>query len=189
MNFDLDARSNRLEKEQLKRREDARKKRDKELILKANAQRLDEELRELNVKRKLEAEEFEIERQRLEDEERQLTGDINYKEILKPISIQGEDDKVILPESALEILSSQDFFGKGAAVFQLTLTMAGDLFKRHDYEHFNEEASTASMIKFDCYLVLHTSCLDNTLPSRYFLNRWYHYYNSLRSERIQCRPW
>ena len=127
MNFDLDARSNRLEKEQQKRREDARKKREKELIIKANVQRLDEELRELNLKRKLEAEESEIEKQRLEEEERQLTGNINYKETLKPLNIEGEDDKVTLPESALQSLSSQDSFGKGAAVFQLTLTMAGNL--------------------------------------------------------------
>ena len=126
MNFEFDARSSRLEKEQLERREDARKKREKELIIKANVQRLDEELRELNVKRKLEAEEFEIERQRLEDEERLLTGNINYKDILKALNIEGEDDRVTLPESALESLSSQDSFGKGAAVFQLTLTMAGN---------------------------------------------------------------
>ena len=126
MNFDLDLRSNRLEKEALKRREEARKKREKELASKANVQRMDEELRELNQKRKLEAEELEIERQRLEDEERQLTGGIDYKETLSPLPIEGEDDKVILPESALQTLSSQDSFGKGAAVFQLTITNSGE---------------------------------------------------------------
>ena len=80
MNFDLDVRSKRLEKEHLKLREDARKKREKDLISRANMQKLDEELRELNQKRKLEAEELEIERQRLEDEENQLTGGIKFQD-------------------------------------------------------------------------------------------------------------
>jgi hypothetical protein len=125
MNFDLDVRSKRLEKEHLKLREDARKKKEKEMISRANLLRLDEELRELNQKRKLEAEELENDRERLEDEENQLTGGIKYNETLAIVAIDGEDDKVILPESALQILSSQDAFGKGAAVFQLSVTNTG----------------------------------------------------------------
>lgn len=125
MNFDLDVRSKRLEKEHMKLREDARKRKEKELVSKANLMRLDEELRELNQKRKLEAEELENERERLEDEENQLTGGIKYNETLTFVAIDGEDDKVILPESALQILSSQDAFGKGAAVFQLSVTNTG----------------------------------------------------------------
>lgn len=125
MNFDLDVRSKRLEKEHLKLREDARKKKEKDLISRANLMRLDEELRELNQKRKLEAEELESERERLEDEENQLTGGVKYNETLKSVAVDGEDDKVILPESALQILSSQDAFGKGAAVFQLSVTNTG----------------------------------------------------------------
>jgi hypothetical protein len=125
MNFDLDVRSKRLEKEHLKLREDARKKKEKEKISRANLMRLDEELRELNQKRKLEAEELENDRERLEDEENQLTGGIKYNETLALVAIDGEDDKVILPESALQILSSQDAFGKGAAVFQLSVTDTG----------------------------------------------------------------
>ena len=125
MNFDLDVRSKRLEKEHLKLREDARKKREKDLISRANMQKLDEELRELNQKKKLEAEELEIERQRLEDEENQLTGGIKFQDKLELVVVEGEDDKVILPESALLTLSSQDSFGRGAAVFQLTVTSEG----------------------------------------------------------------
>jgi hypothetical protein len=125
MNFDLDVRSKRLEKEHLKLREDARKKKEKEKISRANLMRLDEELRELNQKRKLEAEELENDRERLEDEENQLTGGIKYNETLALVAVDGEDDKVILPESALQILSSQDAFGKGAAVFQLSVTDTG----------------------------------------------------------------
>lgn len=125
MNFDLDVRSKRLEKEHMKLREDARKKREKELVSRANLMRLDEELRELNQKRKLEAEELQNEKERLEDEENQLTGGIKYNETLIFVAIEGEDDKVILPESALQSLTSQDAFGKGAAVFQLTVTNAG----------------------------------------------------------------
>lgn len=36
MNFDLNVRSKNLEKEQIKRREDAKKRREKEILLKAN---------------------------------------------------------------------------------------------------------------------------------------------------------
>ena len=42
MNFDLDVRSKRLEKEHMKLREDARKKKEKELVSRANMMRLDE---------------------------------------------------------------------------------------------------------------------------------------------------
>ena len=54
-----------------------------------------------------------------------MTGGIKYNETLTFVAIDGEDDKVILPESALQILSSQDAFGKGAAVFQLSVTNTG----------------------------------------------------------------
>jgi hypothetical protein len=122
MNFDLNVRSSRLEKEQIKRREDAMKRREKDVQSRLNQQKMDLELGELKQKRKIELEENELEKQRLEDEETQLTGGINFKETLIAYSIEGEDDKVILPESALETLTSQDSFGKGAAVFQLTVT-------------------------------------------------------------------
>ena len=125
MNFDLDIRSNRLQKEHLKLREDARKKREKELILRANCKKRDEEQRELNIKRKLQEEEDEIERQEHEEEEAQLTGGIKYKQLLTVVAIEGEDDKAVLPESTLESLTAQDSFGKGAAVFQLTVTSDG----------------------------------------------------------------
>lgn len=125
MNFDLDIRSNRLQKEHLKLREDARKKREKELISRANSKKRDEEQRELNIKRKLQEEEDEIERQEHEEEEAQLTGGIKYKQLLTVVAIEGEDDKAVLPESALESLTAQDSFGKGAAVFQLLVTSNG----------------------------------------------------------------
>jgi hypothetical protein len=128
MNFDLDIRSNRLQKEHLKLREDARKKREQELISRANCKKRDDEQRELNMKRKLQEEEDEIERQEREEEEAQLTGGIKYKQMLAVVGIEGEDDKAVLPESALESLTAQDSFGKGAAVFQLTLTLNG----KHD---------------------------------------------------------
>lgn len=108
------------------RRNDAKKKRDKEQLSRITQQKHEEELRELGQKRKTEMEESEMERQRIEDEERQLTGGIDYQERLIPIPIEGEDDKVTLPESALEKLSSQDSFGKGAAVFQIIVTNSGN---------------------------------------------------------------
>jgi hypothetical protein len=124
--MDFNSSVSKIEKEQQKRRDDAKKKREKEQLSRIAQQKHEEELRELGQKRKTEMEEAEMERQRVEDEERQLTGGIDYQERLIPIPIEGEDDKVILPESALEKLSSQDSFGKGAAVFQITVTNSGN---------------------------------------------------------------
>jgi hypothetical protein len=125
MNFDLHSRSSRLEKEQAKRREEAKKKREQELKAQAEKKRAEEELAELARKRKIEAEIAEEQRRLEEEADLVLTGGIKYKESFSDFfSIKdSEDDKIILPESALQELTSQDAFGSGAAVFELSLKL------------------------------------------------------------------
>ena len=59
-------------------------------------------------KRKIEQEEAERQRRALAAVERSLTGGISFTRTLIPYEIDGEDDKVILPEEALSELISQD---------------------------------------------------------------------------------
>jgi hypothetical protein len=124
MNFDFDSRTSRLEKDQAKRREEAKKKREIELRQQAEKKRIEDELTELARRRKIEAELAEELRRAEEEAESALTGGVKYKEAFSQFFAikDSEDDKIILPETALQELTAQEAFGRGAAVFQITLS-------------------------------------------------------------------
>ena len=122
MNFDFDNRASKLEKDAAKRRDDAKRRKDRELQQQAIARQHEEDMAELMRLRKLEEEEKESERQRLIAAERALTGGVEYVATLIPYATEGEDDKVLLPETALGHLTTQDAFTNGPAMFQLTVS-------------------------------------------------------------------
>ena len=124
MNFDFDNRASKLEKDAAKRREDAKRRKEREFQQQAIARQHEEEMAELMRLRKLEEEEKESERQRLIAAERALTGGVEYTATLIPYATEGEDDKVLLPETALGHLTTQDAFTNGPAMFQLTVSDA-----------------------------------------------------------------
>eukprot|EP01032_Pedospumella_encystans_P020295 gene20295-23057_t len=117
--IDLDLRSSKLEKEQQKRLDDARKKRAKEVQQQREHAKRELEMAERAAQRRAELEKEEMARQIAEDDERRITGGIRFLHSLKPYLIEGEDDKVILPEDCLTELTQQDAFGRGALTFQL----------------------------------------------------------------------
>lgn len=117
--IDLDLRSSKLEKEQQKRLDDARKKRAKEVQQQREHAKRELEMAERAAQRRAELEQEEMARQMAEDDERRITGGIRFLHSLKPYIIEGEDDKVILPEECLTELTQQDAFGRGALTFQL----------------------------------------------------------------------
>ena len=125
MNFDFDNRASKLEKDAAKRRDDAKRRKEREVQQQAIARQHEEEMAELMRLRKLEEEEKESERQRLIAAERALTGGVEYVATLIPYATEGEDDKVLLPETALGYLTTQDAFTNGPAMFQLTVSNAG----------------------------------------------------------------
>jgi hypothetical protein len=117
--IDLDLRSGRMEKEQQKRREEAKKKKAREAELQRLQAQREKEQALLAVQRREEMEKLEMERQLAKEEENRLTGGIQFKKQLIPYAVDGEDDKVLLPEDCLTDLSQQDAFGRGAAMFEL----------------------------------------------------------------------
>lgn len=124
--IDLDLRSNKFDKEQQKRRDEAKRKKAKEMESQKEQARREQELAVRAAQRREELEQAEMAKQLAEDEERSLTGGIRFAHSLKPYLIDGEDDKVILPEVCLTELTQQDAFGRGALTFQLSHFLASN---------------------------------------------------------------
>ncbi|CAM9980742.1 unnamed protein product, partial [Phaeothamnion confervicola] len=125
MEFDFGNRGSRLQKEQEKRKADARQRLAKEKAAKEEARRHAEALEAQIRSRKLEQIRQEEEVRRLEEEERRKTGGITYKETLRVVSANGEGDKIVLPTSALASLSEQDAIALGPMFFELIVPSSG----------------------------------------------------------------
>lgn len=123
--IDLDLRSSRFDKDQQKRRDEAKRKKAKEVELQKEQARREAELAARAAQRRDELEQAEIAKQLSIDAENMLTGGVKFSHNLKPYLIEGEDDKVILPEACLTELTQQDAFGRGALSFQLSHAISG----------------------------------------------------------------
>ena len=123
MDFDLNSRSSRLEKEQQKRRDNAKKKLEAERRLVEEHDKLQRKLAFEAAARKEEAERLIQEKYFQEQERLQLTGGIDFTiDGLIAYQIEGEDDKVVLPENCLHDLINQDAPSKGPMLFQLVIS-------------------------------------------------------------------
>ena len=119
--FDLESRLSRIEKEQTKRRQDAKKKLQSEQQMQLRIEE-DRVRREMDSQRRKEEAEREEARLRWEaEEELSVTGGVAYESILEAYAMEGDDDKVKLPEDVLQRLSSQDAFSRGALTFRLQM--------------------------------------------------------------------
>jgi hypothetical protein len=119
--MDFNQSSKRLEAEQAKRRQEAKRKLDKEKI--AIAQQKKWELEEALLR----AEKQKVELQRAEEErilkeqELILTGGISFEESYDAACNEElEEDRICLPESALMNLSNQDAISKGVILFSIS---------------------------------------------------------------------
>mmetsp|Transcript_11107 Transcript_11107/g.18639 ORF Transcript_11107/g.18639 Transcript_11107/m.18639 type:complete len:239 (-) Transcript_11107:2071-2787(-) len=118
--IDLDLRSNRLEKEQQKRKDDAKKKRLRESALRREQEKREKDLAARAAQQREEREQAEIAKALADEQERILTGGVRFLNTLQPFFIEGDDDKVTLPENCLEELSQQDALIHGALTFRLS---------------------------------------------------------------------
>lgn len=113
-------RESKFEKEQKARREVLKKKKADEERRKRVFEAREAELEAMRQKRREEEDAKKEEEERVRLEEEALTGGVYFNVGgLSAYSIEGEDDKVILPESCLVDLSNLDVFGKGPVQLRL----------------------------------------------------------------------
>eukprot|EP01041_Mallomonas_annulata_P010420 gene10420-21729_t len=122
MDIELLSRSSRWEISMKNEKEAARKKKEKELNEKRKREKLEQETRELNERRAAEREIAEAAAEEERQKEFHLTGGIKFSERLQPVLLEdAEDDKIVLPQSALESLNSQDALSAGVLMFRITV--------------------------------------------------------------------
>jgi len=131
VDFDFNRGASKLEKDQQKRREEARKKRLTEERLRKEKQERDEALIAFK-KAELERQQAALLLKELADrQELNLTGGINLQRTftfgyIYLAESETDDDKIILPEDCLQELSQQDAFSFGPMTFMLTNTNVPD---------------------------------------------------------------
>ena len=119
--MDFIASAGKLEKEQARRREEAKKRLEEEKRA-AERQRArvaaEAQLRADILRREQEAAELKLQ---MEERELALTGGIRYEETLLAFTRDDlEEDRVCLPQQALETLNSQDAMSNGVMLFQMS---------------------------------------------------------------------
>jgi hypothetical protein len=166
--MDLDFRAQKLEKEAEQRRKAAARKRESELKKIKEQEEREEQLRQQREEQlKLLAQ---LEEERLEKERLDMIKTAGIKlrvENLIPYDIEGEDDKIILPESCLSQLTSQDAFTLGACLFEL-IDQNGNVITHCGVREFNaDENSIGIPPKIKNTLASKTNRTINTLTIRY----------------------
>ena len=127
MEFHLDRADKKLKDERKLREQKRKAEAAKQRILKEKARKQAEEMEQrLAVARLKKQQEIE-EAERRKMEEDLLTGGIQYGEVLRATALDdnGSSDKVVLPQSALEKLTSAGVFDQGGAMFFELTTREG----------------------------------------------------------------
>lgn len=122
MDMDLNTRSAKWKREQDKLKERARRQQQTEALKRAAAEKARLEMEAAQAEKRLERLR---EQERLEQaalEEQRLTGGIKYLQLLAPVPIASDGDKISLPVAALEELNPQNAFDLGVFTFELSTT-------------------------------------------------------------------
>ena len=117
--MDFEVRAKKLEIEQQKRRDAIKKQKEREERLLNQQRDREEKEREEAIIRQEKSEELKLEKERIENEEYKKTGGVKFKMTLKPVLIEFEDDKIIMPESALIELNQLDAMSYGVLLFEI----------------------------------------------------------------------
>eukprot|EP00953_Heterococcus_sp_UTEX-ZZ885_P005887 3644-Heterococcus_DN1.PRE.2 len=125
VDFDLGSRGTKLKAEQERRLRDARKKLEQERRAKAAADAHAAEVQAQLKQKRLEQLRKEEEERRLAQELQRRTAGISYSETLQAVPSKGDGDKITLPTSALQALTSQDATGLGPMLFELSIPAKG----------------------------------------------------------------
>lgn len=148
--MDFDLRANKLQKQSDARIFEAKKKRERELALQ-NEQRLREEKlrKEREEIARLTAEHEQIEYERKLEEEQflfQKSGGILFEiHNLIPYQIEGEDDKVILPESCISILDGKNAFYNGPLHFEISCSLKPHIITHCGMREFSAQEGTVGL--------------------------------------------
>ncbi|KAJ7522042.1 hypothetical protein O6H91_19G080700 [Diphasiastrum complanatum] len=120
MDFELRAAKEKWEREQREKKERARARLERERKAKDEAARLREALETSQRVRRIEAAEASLAAQQQEEEDVQLGDGIRFNRLLKVIPISGDGDKIRLPGSAFDALTSQNALDKGPMFFEVS---------------------------------------------------------------------
>ena len=117
--MDFSSSEKKFEKAAEKRKQIAKEKQRKEAIALRQQAQLEKERLAQALVRQAELEREQAARSQRELAESRLTGGVRYVNTLKVVYLEGEDDKVILPQSSLETLMEQNAFDLGPMCFQI----------------------------------------------------------------------
>ncbi|RLN36558.1 hypothetical protein BBJ28_00022781, partial [Nothophytophthora sp. Chile5] len=120
MELDLNSRSAKWNREQTKRRDQAKRKIETERRKRVAVAKAREELEALQTQKRVERLEEQERQQQQALEEQRLTGGIKYLQQLRPVPTSGDGDKITLPVSALEELNPQNALELGVFTFELS---------------------------------------------------------------------
>lgn len=120
--MDFNSSVSKFEKEAEKRKKIAKEKQRHEAIARRRQAVIEEERLAQAHARREELERSQEEAARMAAVEARLTGGVRYQEQFRVLLLQGEDDKVILPQSALEALMAQNAFDLGPMCFRIWLS-------------------------------------------------------------------
>ncbi|RLN97258.1 hypothetical protein BBJ28_00020031 [Nothophytophthora sp. Chile5] len=120
MELDLNSRSAKWNREQTKRRDQAKRKIEAERRKRVAVAKAREELEALQTQKRVERLEEQERQQQQALEEQRLTGGIKYLQQLRPVPTSGDGDKITLPVSALEELNPQNALELGVFTFELS---------------------------------------------------------------------
>lgn len=121
--MDFELRAKKIQKESELRLQEAKRKKEREMKLQLEQKQREQKMAEIAEQNRLKLlaeEEERLEKERL----RYLkTGGVNFRlDNLIPYAIDGEDDKVILPESSLSALDRQNALSSGPLFFEISCT-------------------------------------------------------------------
>lgn len=123
MDFELKAAKAKWEREQKQRKEDAKARLQREKKAKEEAARLREALEAAQAQRRLEEAQAAV-AARLQEENDFFAGDgIIFNAVFRAIPVLGDGDKIKLPPSAFEQLSSQGALEKGPMFFEISVNV------------------------------------------------------------------
>jgi hypothetical protein len=141
--MDFDLRAKKLQQQADARIQTAKKKLEREQQLLRDQKLREEKLAELAI---LQKEKEEAEKLRLYEEEQlllQKSGGILFSlKNLIPYQIDGEDDKIILPETSLLSLDQKNAFSHGHLCFELSSSMKPDIITHCGVREFSAENGT-----------------------------------------------
>ncbi|KAG7399946.1 Ubiquitin fusion degradation protein UFD1 [Phytophthora boehmeriae] len=142
MELDLNSRNAKWNREQNKRRDQAKRKIETERRKRLAAAKAHEELEAQQAQKRIERLEEQERQQQQALEEQRLTGGIRYLQSLRPVPTAGDGDKITLPVSALEELNPQNALELGVFTFELSF--------EHDREKEDGERRTthAGVLEF-----------------------------------------